>query len=130
MKAIGWFGSLAVCAGIAPLAVAAQACLPMQKQPYAVFTFLGFECADAWCAAHKSGFAWADRSRITDKRACIDVGDLAFREGCHVFAANTVTAEQSGFEWARENEVTDPCFCRGAGRRFQAGCEAYVTIGD
>jgi hypothetical protein len=43
------------------------------------------------------------------------------------FVEDVVTAEQSGFEWARENEIVDECYCRGAGPRFEAGCEAYVA---
>jgi hypothetical protein len=117
-----------VCGVIAQAHGAERACVPMHKQPYAVFAFLGFACSDAGCARHKAGFAWADRAGINDERACIDAGGYAaFREGCRAFAADTVTAEQSGFEWARENEVTDTCLCRGAGPGFLAGCEAYVA---
>jgi hypothetical protein len=97
------------------------------REPYGLPTFLGYACQDATCAAHKAGFAWADRQGISDPLACADVDDPAFAEGCRAFAEQAVTAEQSGFEWARENDLADDCRCTGAGPRFAAGCEAYVT---
>ena len=99
---------------------------PAQQRAYAEHSFLGYACRDAECAAHKAGFAWADRHGLSDAAACVDAEDAAFVEGCRAFAELAVTAEQSGFEWARENEVADDCFCSGAGPRFAAGCEAYV----
>jgi hypothetical protein len=96
------------------------------RHPYAESSFLGYACRDADCAAHKAGFAWADRQGLADAAACVDAEDGAFVEGCRAFAELTVTAEQSGFEWARENELADDCRCGGAGPRFAAGCEAYV----
>ena len=102
-------------------------CRPLRRQPYAPYTFMGFACRDMTCNAHKQGFAWADRSRITDARACAGTQDPGFREGCRAFVHDSVTAEQSGFQWALENEVGDACLCRGAGAAFAAGCEAYVT---
>jgi hypothetical protein len=90
-------------------------------------SFLGFACHDRDCAAHKAGFAWADRHGLADAAACAEADDAAFVEGCRAFADLAVTAEQSGFEWARENELADDCLCDGAGPRFAAGCEAYVV---
>jgi hypothetical protein len=89
-------------------------------------SFLGYACRDAECAAHKAGFAWADRHGIADAAACAEADDAAFVEGCRAFAELAVTAEQSGFEWARDNELDEDCLCGGAGSRFAAGCEAYV----
>jgi len=97
------------------------------RQLYALRAFFGYACRDDECASHKAGFAWADRGGITDPEACREAEDDAFNEGCRAFADDAVTAEQAGFEWARENEVVDACLCGGAGPRFEAGCEAYVT---
>jgi hypothetical protein len=108
-----------------PTAAACAAPDP-DRRPYAESSFLGYACRDSDCAAHKAGFAWADRQGLTDVAACVDAEDGAFVEGCRAFAELTVTAEQSGFEWARENELADDCRCGGAGPRFAAGCEAYV----
>lgn len=106
-------------------------CRPTQREPYAAYAFLGFVCRENACATHKAGFAWADRSGVTDAKGCGETGDQGFREGCQAFAAEAVTAEQSGFQWALENEVADDCLCRGGGPRFEAGCEAYVAgFGD
>ena len=49
-------------------------------------SFLGYACRDAECAAHKAGFAWADRQGITDPAACVEAEDAAFIEGCRAFA--------------------------------------------
>ncbi len=98
------------------------------RTPYAPRTFLGYACRDDDCAAHKAGFAWADRSGLADPAMCAGAEDAAFAEGCRAFVEDAVTAEHSGFQWARENEVGDRCRCGGAGPRFEAGCEAYVTI--
>lgn len=98
-----------------------------ERQAYALQAFFGYACREPECAGHKAGFAWADRGGITDPLACTGSEDLAFEEGCRAFAEDAVTAEQAGFEWARENEVVDACQCRGAGPRFEAGCEAYVA---
>jgi hypothetical protein len=89
-------------------------------------TFLGYACREAECAAHKAGFAWADRHGVTDAAACVDAEDVAFGEGCRAFTELAATAEQSGFEWARANALPDDCSCDGAGPRFAAGCEAFV----
>lgn len=89
-------------------------------------SFLGYACREPECAAHKAGFAWADRQGIADSAACADADDAAFGEGCRAFAELAVTAEQSGFEWARANALPDDCRCGGAGPRFAAGCEAFV----
>lgn len=89
-------------------------------------SFLGHACRDDECAAHKAGFAWADRNGITDPSACDEAEDPAFADGCRVFAVAEVTAEQAGFAWARDNALDDPCRCDGAGPRFAAGCEAFV----
>jgi hypothetical protein len=97
------------------------------RQLYALRAFFGYACRDEECASHKAGFAWADRGGITDPEACREAEDDAFNEGCRAFADDAVTAEQAGFEWARENEVVDACLCGGAGPRFEAGCQAYVT---
>jgi hypothetical protein len=97
------------------------------REPYGRPTFLGYACQDDAYAAHKAGFAWADRQGISDPLGCTDADDPAFAEGCRAFAEQAVTAEQSGFEWARENDLADDCHCTGAGPRFAAGCEAYVT---
>jgi len=103
-------------------------CAPAgQRVAYAERSFLGYECEEPACEAHKAGFAWADRWGITDPLACDTAGLAGFEQGCRAFAEDTVTAEQSGFEWARENEVADDCLCGGAGPRFQAGCDAYVS---
>ena len=103
------------------------ACLvESRREAQAVATFLGYACRDPDCAAHKAGFAWADRHGITDPAACADADDAAFAEGCRAFAELTVTAEQSGFEWARAHGLADDCSCGGAGSRFAAGCEAFV----
>ena len=102
-----------------------------QRQPYAPRSFLGYACEEPDCAAHKAGFAWADRMGVTDPRDCAVASLAGFEQGCRAFAEETVTAEQSGFECARENEVVDVCLCRGAGPRFEAGCDAHVTgFGD
>ena len=110
-----------------PAQAANTACAIETRQPYAPYGFLGFACRDRDCAAHKSGFAWADHAGITEPAGCTDAGDPGFTEGCMAFVEDVVTAEQSGFEWARENEIVDECYCRGAGPRFEAGCEAYVA---
>jgi hypothetical protein len=89
--------------------------------------FLGYPCRDARCGSHKAGFDWAERNGIADVRACQARNDVAFTEGCRVYANETVTPEQAGFQWARENELRDPCLCPGAGPGFEAGCEAWVT---
>ncbi len=78
-----------------------------QRQPYAPRSFLGYACEEPDCAAHKAGFAWADRMGVTDPRDCAVASLAGFEQGCRAFAEETVTAEQSGFEWARENEVVD-----------------------
>lgn len=88
--------------------------------------FLGYSCRDARCGSHKAGFDWAERNGIDDARACQARNDVAFTEGCRIYASATVTAEQAGFQWARDNALTDPCLCSGAGPGFEAGCEAYV----
>ena len=88
--------------------------------------FLGYVCREPECAAHKAGFAWADRHGLTDAAACADADDAAFGEGCRAFIGLAGTAEQSGFEWARANALPDDCSCDGAGPRFAAGCEAFV----
>ena len=89
-------------------------------------TFLGYACREPECAAHKAGFAWADRHGVTNAAACAAADDAAFGEGCRAFTDLAGTAEQSGFEWARANELPDDCDCAGAGPRFAAGCEAFV----
>lgn len=89
--------------------------------------FLGYLCRDARCGSHKAGFDWAERNGIEDVRACQARNDVAFTEGCRIYADETVTAEQAGFQWARDNDLTDPCLCSGAGPGFEAGCEAYVS---
>ena len=122
--------ALAAWMALAPadqLRAAGTACAIETRQPYAPYAFLGFACRDRDCTAHKAGFAWADRAGITEPAGCADAGDLGFTEGCRAFVEEVVTAEQSGFEWARENEIVDECYCRGAGSRFEAGCEAYVA---
>lgn len=91
-------------------------------------SFLGRSCRDAECGAHKAGFAWADRNGVTDPQACAEAEDPGFAEGCVVFATARVTAEQAGFAWARDNGLDDRCRCGGAGPRFEAGCQAFVTI--
>ena len=75
-------------------------CGPLRRQPYAPYTFMGFACRDMTCNAHKQGFAWADRSHITDAAACAGSPNPGFREGCRAFVHDSVTAEQSGFQWA------------------------------
>jgi hypothetical protein len=111
-----------------PAAEAANpACAAADRVPYEPRVFLGFACSDGECAAHKAGFAWADRRGLVDAAACVEAEDAGFVEGCRAFAEQAATAEQSGFEWARDNELTDDCLCDGAGPRFAAGCEAYVT---
>lgn len=94
----------------------------------APLSFLGRVCRDDDCAGHKAGFAWADRNGIADSRDCAEAEDPAFVEGCQAFAMATATAEQAGFSWARDNGLDDRCRCGGAGPRFEAGCEAFVTI--
>lgn len=89
--------------------------------------FFGYLCRDGDCSGHKTGFAYADRNGIADARACAVLADAALAEGCRTYVEAVVTAEQAGFEWALENEVLDPCHCAGAGARFAAGCEVYVT---
>lgn len=111
----------------APVQATTGSCLLTTRQPYAPYGFLGFACRDFECAAHKSGFAWADRAGITAAADCLEAADEGFAEGCRAFVEDVVTAEQSGFAWARENEIVDDCLCRGAGPRFEAGCEAYVA---
>jgi hypothetical protein len=107
---------------------ATDACAPdALRQPYAPRSFLGYACEEPDCALHKAGFAWADRMGVTDPLDCAVAGLAGFEQGCRAFAEETVTAEQAGFEWARENEVADGCLCRGAGPRFEAGCDAYVA---
>jgi hypothetical protein len=110
-----------------PAQAAGTACAMETRQPYAPYVFLGFACRDRDCSAHKAGFAWADRGGIKEPAGCTGTGDAGFQEGCIAYAEDVVTAEQSGFEWARENEIIDDCHCRGAGTRFEAGCEAYVA---
>jgi hypothetical protein len=121
LAAIMWSGSGA------PVQAKSGSCLLTSRQPYAPHAFLGFACRDGECAAHKSGFAWADRFGITAAKDCLETDDAGFAEGCRAFVEDVVTAEQSGFAWARENELVDDCLCRGAGPRFEAGCEAYVA---
>lgn len=127
-------GLLAV-AACGPVQAAGSVC-PETRQPYAPHTFLGFACRDRACAAHKAGFAWADRTGVSRTATCVELGlsahsDRGFSEGCRAYVDDVVTAEQSGFEWARENEIVDPCLCSGAGPRFEAGCAAYVAgFGD
>jgi hypothetical protein len=94
----------------------------------APLSFLGRVCRDDDCAGHKAGFAWADRNGIADPRDCAEAEDPGFVEGCQAFAAATASAEQAGFAWARDNGLEDRCHCAGAGPRFEAGCEAFVTI--
>jgi hypothetical protein len=89
-------------------------------------TFLGYTCREPECAAHKAGFAWADRHGVTEAAACAEAEEVAFGEGCRAFTELAATAEQSGFEWARANALPDDCSCDGAGPRFAAGCEAFV----
>ena len=101
-------------------------CSVERREAQEVHTFLGYTCRDPDCAAHKAGFAWADRHGVTDAAACAETDDAAFGEGCRAFAELAVTAEQSGFEWARANALPDDCSCGGAGPRFAAGCEAFV----
>ena len=101
---------------------------PARVPPTTPRSFLGRVCRDDECAGHKAGFAWADRNGIADPRDCAEAEDPAFVEGCQAFAAATVTAEQAGFSWARDNGLDDHCRCGGAGPRFEAGCEAFVTI--
>jgi hypothetical protein len=96
--------------------------------PIAPRSFLGRACRDDDCAGHKAGFAWADRNGIGDARDCAEAEDPTFVEGCEAFAAIPGTAEQAGFAWARDNGLDDRCRCGGAGPRFEAGCEAFVTI--
>ncbi len=96
--------------------------------PQGTRSFLGRPCRDAGCTAHKAGFAWADRQGIDNAQACAQAEEPAFDEGCRSFAEDSVTAEQSGFQWARENRLVDACECRGAGPRFEAGCEAWVAV--
>ena len=121
--------ALAALLGLA-LVQAAQAtgggCDAGAPAPGRARTFLGFACRDAGCAAHKAGFAWADREGIDDVAACGGTDEAAFEEGCRAFAGASVTAEQSGFQWAAENALGDDCDCSGAGARFAAGCEAFV----
>jgi hypothetical protein len=122
--------TLAVAAATAvtgPRLAGAAACAAADRVPYEPRVFLGYACRDGECAAHKAGFAWADRQGVADTQACAEAEDDAFVEGCRAFAEQSVTAEQSGFEWARDNELGDDCLCGGAGPRFAAGCEAYVT---
>ena len=88
--------------------------------------FLGYSCRDARCSSHKAGFDWAERNGIEDGRACLARNDVAFTEGCRVFADAAVTAEQAGFQWARANDLADHCLCTGAGPGFEAGCAAYI----
>jgi len=114
------------CVPLAHAEDAASDCQPTQRVPYAAYAFLGFACGEDACAKQKAGFAWADRSDITNARGCGETGEPGFLEGCQAFT-EAVTAEQSGFEWALENEVADDCLCRGGGPRFAAGCEAYVA---
>jgi hypothetical protein len=109
-----------------PALQAASCAVRPATRPYDDRSFLGYACRDAECAAHKAGFAWADRHGISDPVACVEAEDATFVEGCRAFAELGGTAEQSGFEWARDNEVSDDCLCTGAGPRFAAGCEAYV----
>jgi len=97
-----------------------------RHEPPGTRTFLGYACRQPDCAAHKAGFAWADRQGVTDAAACAEADDVAFGEGCRAFTEVAGTAEQSGFEWARANELPDDCACAGAGPRFAAGCEAFV----
>ncbi len=122
-----WRALLVFAGAFACSSLHAGACPPeTSRRAYAQGSFLGYACRDAECAAHKAGFAWADRQGLSDAAACVDAEEAAFVEGCRAFAELAVTAEQSGFEWARENEVADDCLCGGAGPRFAAGCEAYV----
>lgn len=116
---------LALAAG-STLARGAGCPVEPSREAEATRTFLGYACREPDCAAHKAGFAWADRHGITDPAACADADDAAFAEGCRAFAELTVTAEQSGFEWARAHGLADDCSCGGAGSRFAAGCEAFV----
>lgn len=97
------------------------------REPYDPRSFLGYLCRDDDCSGHKAGFAFADRNGIADAPACAVLADSAMAEGCRTYVEAAVTAEQAGFEWARDNEVPDPCHCAGAGARFEAGCEVYVT---
>jgi hypothetical protein len=107
---------------------AADACDPASsRQLYAARSFLGYACRDDRCNSHKAGFDWAERNGVVDTRACTARNDPGFAEGCRAFVEEAVTSEQAGFEWARENEFDDTCHCAGAGPRFEAGCEAYVT---
>ena len=119
------FWLLALLAGSSSI-LAADCAVERRSGAQARHTFLGYVCREPECAAHKAGFAWADRHGITDSAACADADDAAFGEGCRVFADLAVTAEQSGFEWARANALPDDCSCDGAGPRFAAGCEAFV----
>ena len=126
-RAAMWWAPIVIgCAGAASTLHAASCPSQPAHVPYGERSFLGYTCREAQCAAHKAGFAWADRQGLSDAAACVDAEDTAFVEGCRAFAVLAVTAEQSGFEWARENEIADECFCGGAGPRFAAGCEAYV----
>jgi hypothetical protein len=128
--------TLLVLVGAALVASRADAAAPARncqgtpaRIPHAVpLSFLGRACRDDECAGHKAGFGWADRNGIADPRDCAEAEDPAFVEGCEAFAAATATAEQAGFSWARDNGLEDRCRCGGAGPRFEAGCEAFVTI--
>ncbi len=102
---------------------------PSDGVPYEPRTFLGYACVDD-CAAHKVGFAWAERHGIADAAACM-LANRSSAQGCRAYVEEAVTAELAGFEWARENEIADPCRCYGAGPGFTAGCRAYlVSVGD
>ena len=124
---IGLAAIVVACGFPASVVVPASRCAGLvEREIRTQRVFLGYLCRDGDCAGHKAGFAWADRTGITDGSACMDAEEPAFVEGCRAFAEHTVTAEQSGFEWARDNGLADDCHCGGAGSRFQAGCEAYV----
>jgi len=116
---------LALCAG-SSLAGDAGCGGDVRHETKGTRMFLGYVCREPECAAHKAGFAWADRHGVTEAAACAQAEEVAFGEGCRAFTELAATAEQSGFEWARANALPDDCSCDGAGPRFAAGCEAFV----
>jgi len=104
----------------------ASDCSDLVRVRYEPRTFLGYACDDD-CQRHKVGFHWAEQHAVTDSGRCA----LLRRpeaEGCAAYVDEGQDAAAAGDRWAIENEIAHPCECRGAGRRFRAGCTQALTV--
>lgn len=108
----------------APLPAAAG-CRDPGATRYEPRTFLGYACEDD-CERHKAGLRWAERRGVIRPGSCLSLPG-ADAEGCVAYLEEGRDAETLGERWAIENEIARPCLCRGAGRRFGAGCRRAVA---